>query len=179
MWHGLLVPHGLFWIFYKLLIYWDFNTQSSLATKWPEKRNYRIATVLVGKMCCRRQKSKDNGVTALSRKEGNSNHLLQATFVEEHLWMDHISNLETDGLQQQTVDHTTYHSCQVNARIWWYNYTQACQNWSTEDQKNDPWADEVLLWHSDLVKTTSKYDSIQITADVIVQWYIPCMLVTH
>lgn len=137
------------------------------------------ATVLVGKMCCRRQKSKDNGVTALSRKEGNSNHLLQATFVEEHLWMDHISNLETDGLQQQTVDHTTYHSCQVNARIWWYNYTQARQNWSTEDQKNDPWADEVLLWHSDLVKTTSKYDSIQITADVMVQWYIPCMLVTH
>lgn len=26
-----------------------------------------------------------------------------------------------------------------------YNYTQARQNWSTEDQKNDPWADEVLL----------------------------------
>ncbi len=41
----LLVPDGLVWVFQKLLIYWDFNAQSSLEfiENGPKKRKYPVS----------------------------------------------------------------------------------------------------------------------------------------
>ncbi len=41
----LSVPNGLFWIFKKLLIYWDFHTQLSLGftENGPKNRKYTVS----------------------------------------------------------------------------------------------------------------------------------------
>ncbi len=149
----LLVPDVLVWLFKKLLIYWDFHTQSSLVftENGPKKRKYPVSS-----------SCGDENALLMSEVRGEWADLVRN---DRKATVTQITTRYNQGMQNSISERTTRRTLKqmgcssrrphrvlllsVKNRKRRLQFTQAHQNWAIEDWKNVAWSDEsrFLLRH--------------------------------
>ncbi len=150
----LLMPEGLVWIFQKLLIYWDFNAQSSLefTENDPKKRKYPM--ILCGPKCLVEVRGQKR-MGRLVRDDRNATVTQITTFYNQGM-----QNTISEQTTHRTLKQMVYSSrrphrvplLSAKNRKWRQQFTQAHQNLTIED-----WKKRFLVWWVSISAATFRW----------------------